>query len=465
LITCIRKFLKILTSSNIKIVSKEINFFAKPKKIVNTFTQLKLDKDNLRQDPFAVLRIRDFSIFMLMRFFLILGVQIQVVIVGIQIYNLTPGSTGEKALAMGFIGLAEAIPFILIAIFAGHVADRINRKKIILFSIAFLLLASWTLFYISFNKIYLASLGTFPIYGIIFCTGIARGFLAPTFPAYQSQLIPRVLYANAATWNGNIWQTASVVGPAIGGLLMGFGNISVAYAVSASLVTFSFLIILPITNVPVPKNEIKEKLSISLTAGFRFVFKNQIMLSALSLDLFAVLLGGAVAMLPIFAHEVLNLGANADMAVGFMRAAPAVGSIIMGIFLAYYPPTKKAGRNLYIAVTGFGICMIAFALSTNIYLTLVILMLSGSFDMVSIIIRTTIMQLTTPDNMRGRVAAVNGIFIGSSNEIGQMESGLAARLIGLIPSVIFGGCMTVLVVSGIMYVAPKLRKLNLDQIT
>ena len=432
---------------------------------MNTFTQLKLDKDNLRQDPFAVLRIRDFSIFMLMRFFLILGVQIQVVIVGIQIYNLTPGSTGEKALAMGFIGLAEAIPFILIAIFAGHVADRINRKKIILFSIAFLLLASWTLFYISFNKIYLASLGTFPIYGIIFCTGIARGFLAPTFPAYQSQLIPRALYANAATWNGNIWQTASVVGPAIGGLLMGFGNISVAYAVSASLVTFSFLIILPITNVPVPKNEIKEKLSNSLTAGFRFVFKNQIMLSALSLDLFAVLLGGAVAMLPIFAHEVLKLGANADMAVGFMRAAPAVGSIIMGIFLAYYPPTKKAGRNLYIAVTGFGICMIAFALSTNIYLTLVILMLSGSFDMVSIIIRTTIMQLTTPDNMRGRVAAVNGIFIGSSNEIGQMESGLAARLIGLIPSVIFGGCMTVLVVSGIMYVAPKLRKLNLDQIT
>lgn len=432
---------------------------------MNTFTQLKLDKDNLRQDPFAVLRIRDFSIFMLMRFFLILGVQIQVVIVGIQIYNLTPGSTGEKALAMGFIGLAEAIPFILIAIFAGHVADRINRKKIILFSIAFLLLASWTLFYISFNKIYLASLGTFPIYGIIFCTGIARGFLAPTLPAYQSQLIPRALYANAATWNGNIWQTASVVGPAIGGLLMGFGNISVAYAVSASLVTFSFLIILPITNVPVPKNEIKEKLSNSLTAGFRFVFKNQIMLSALSLDLFAVLLGGAVAMLPIFAHEVLNLGANADMAVGFMRAAPAVGSIIMGIFLAYYPPTKKAGRNLYIAVTGFGICMIAFALSTNIYLTLVILILSGSFDMVSIIIRTTIMQLTTPDNMRGRVAAVNGIFIGSSNEIGQMESGLAARLIGLIPSVIFGGCMTVLVVSGIMYVAPKLRKLNLDQIT
>lgn len=432
---------------------------------MNTFTKLKHDINKVRQDPFAVLRIRDFSIFMLMRFFLILGVQIQVVIVGIQIYNLTPGSTGEKALAMGFIGLAEAIPFILIAIFAGHVADRINRKKIILFSIAFLLLASWTLFYISFNKIYLASLGTLPIYGIIFCTGIARGFLAPTFPAYQSQLIPRALYANAATWNGNIWQTASVVGPAIGGLLMGFGNISVAYAVSASFVTFSFLIILPITNVPVPKNEIKEKLSNSLTAGFRFVFKNQIMLSALSLDLFAVLLGGAVAMLPIFAHEVLNLGANADMAVGFMRAAPAVGSIIMGIFLAYYPPTKKAGRNLYIAVTGFGICMIAFALSTNIYLTLVILMLSGSFDMVSIIIRTTIMQLTTPDNMRGRVAAVNGIFIGSSNEIGQMESGLAARLIGLIPSVIFGGCMTVLVVSGIMYLAPKLRKLNLDQIT
>ncbi|HET6992120.1 MAG TPA: MFS transporter, partial [Bacteroidia bacterium] len=283
------------------------------------------------------------------------------------------------------------------------------------------------------------------------------------FPAYLSQLVPRKLYANAATWNGNVWQTAAVLGPALGGLLMGFVGISFSYAVSSSLMTLSFLLMLSLTNHELPIKEKKEKLKDSLTAGFRFVFKNQVMLSALSLDLFAVLLGGAVAMIPIYAHEVLNLGKHADMAVGFMRAAPAVGSILMGICLAYFPPTRKAGRNLYIAVTGFGLCIIAFAFSTNIYLSLFLLLLSGSFDMVSVIVRHTIMQLTTPDEMRGRVSAVNGIFIGSSNEIGEMESGITARLMGLIPSVAFGGCMTVLVVSGIMFLAPKLRKLNLDK--
>jgi MFS family permease len=416
-----------------------------------------------KKDPYASLRIRDFSIYLAARFCLTLGVQIQGVVVGLQIYKLSPGTTADKALSLGYIGMAEAIPFIALALFTGHVADIVKRKRIMQFSTAFLLICSWFLFYISSDKTMLASLGTLPIYGIIFCTGIARGFLGPVFPAFQAQLVPRKLYANASTWNTNLWQTAAVLGPALGGLLMGKISIEFSYGVSSSLMTLSFLLMLPLTNHPVPVKEKKEKLQDSLTAGIRFVFSNQVMLSALSLDLFAVLLGGAVAMIPIFAHDVLHLGENADMAVGFMRAAPAVGSIMMGIGLAYFPTTRKAGRNLYIAVTGFGLCIIGFAFSTNIYLSLVLLFCSGAFDMISVVIRHTIMQLLTPDDMRGRVSAVNSIFIGSSNEIGEMESGLTARLMGLIPSVAFGGCMTVLVASSVMFLAPKLRKLNLDK--
>ncbi len=422
-----------------------------------------MKENQTKRDPYAALRIRDFSIYVSARFFLTLGVQMQSVIVGLQIFKLTTGTTEEKALSLGYIGLAEAVPFIVLAIFAGHIADIVRRKVIMQISTGFLLICSWLLFYISNDAELLSTLGSLPIYGIIFCTGIARGFLSPVFPAFQSQLVPRKLYANAATWNTNLWQTAAVLGPGIGGLLMGYFSIEFAYGVCSSLITLSFLLMIPITNHPVPLKEKKEKLINSLTAGIRFVFGNQVMLSALTLDLFAVLLGGAVAMIPLFAHDVLKLGDKADIAVGFMRAAPAVGSIIMGIGLAYFPTTRKAGRNLYIAVTGFGLCIIGFAFSTNIYLSLALLFFSGAFDMISVVVRHTILQLLTPDEMRGRVAAVNSIFIGSSNEIGQMESGVAARLFGLVPSVAIGGCMTVLIASGVMFLAPRLRRLNLDK--
>jgi MFS family permease len=417
-----------------------------------------------KHDPWAALRIRDFSFYISARFFLTLAVQIQSVVVGIQIYRLTPGEPTDKAFAMGMIGLAEAIPFITLAIFAGHVADVIKRRRIIINSIFFLLICTWLLFYISFNKTLLISLGTFPVYGIIFCTGIARGFLGPVFPAFQSQLVPRALYANASTWNSNLWMTAAVIGPATGTLLISNADFHIPYGLSAVLVTLSLVLMFFVKDHPLPPREQKEKLSKSLTAGFRFVFSNQVMLSALSLDLFAVLFGGAVAMLPVFTHDVLHLGDFADKAVGIMRAAVAAGSILMGLFLAYFPPTRKAGRNLFLAVIGYGLCIIVFAISKNFYLSVLMLMLSGSFDMVSVVVRQTIMQLIIPDNMRGRVSAVNGIFIGSSNEIGEMESGIAAKLMGTIPSVIFGGCMTIVVVCVVFVSAPKLRKLNLNKL-
>ncbi len=411
------------------------------------------------KDPFAALRVKDFTVYLSARFFLSLGVQIQSVVVGIQIYKIT-----HDPYQIGMIGLAEAIPFIGLALFGGQVADTVRRKKILLWATLFLLIASWALFTITSNGDILKETGTWPIFGIIFCTGIARGFLSPVFPAYMSQLVPRSLYANATTWQSNSWHITAVLGPAIGGILIGWISTLFAYGTSSTLITFAFFLMFFITDHPLPEiARTTESIFRRLTAGFRFVFSNQIMLSALTLDLFAVLFGGAVAMVPVFADQVLHAGRDADFVTGLLRSAPAAGAILMGLFMTKYPPTKKAGRNLILAVIGFGLCMIAFALSRNVWLSFGVLFLSGIFDNVSVMIRHTILQLLTPDNMRGRVAAVNGVFIGSSNEIGEFESGAAARYMGNVPSVIFGGCMTILVVLGVLVAAPKLRKLNLDK--
>lgn len=412
------------------------------------------------RDPFAALRIRDFSFFLTARFLLTLGVQIQGVVVGIQIYKLT-----GSAWALGQIGLAEAIPFIVLALFAGHVADVVRRKRIILWATLFLALASWALFWVSANEALLRAWGTWPIYGIIFCTGIARGFLGPAFPAFLSQLVPRTLFANAATWQTNLWQAAAVLGPVLGGFLFSLWGVLSAYSVCASLITLSIFFMLFVVDHPLPERSKKEPLLHSLTTGFRFVFSNQVMLSAFSLDLFAVLFGGAVALIPIFADKVLHAGVHADDVTGLLRAAPAIGAILMGIVLTKFPPTRKAGRNLYIAVIGFGLCTIGFALSDNVWLSFALLFAAGAFDNVSVVIRSTILQLLTPDAMRGRVAAVNGIFIGSSNEIGEYESGVAADLFGLRRSVVLGGCMTILVVLVVMLKAPRLRRLDLNKLT
>lgn len=412
-----------------------------------------------KNDPFAALRNRDFTLFLLTRFILTLGVQSQSVIVAIQIYQLT-----GSYLKMGMIGLAEAVPFIGLALFAGHIVDKVSRKLIMVCSLVFLVLASAGLLLVTMKPGYLTADNTWPLYGIIFCTGIARGFLGPSFPAYLAQLVPRSLLANAGIWQSAAWQTAFVTGAAGGGMLFGFTHsISFSYAFSTALIAASLVTLLFVSNKPVPPPVKKESLFGSLTAGFRFVFSNQVMLSAFSLDLFAVLFGGAVAMIPAFSHEVLKLGPWEETGVGYLRAAPAVGAIIMGLILAWKPPTRKAGRNMFIAVCGFGACIIGFALSENFYLSLFFLACSGAFDQVSVVVRTTILHLFTPDDMRGRVSAVNGIFIGSSNEIGEFESGVAARVMGLQNSVVFGGCMTILVLVITYIFAPKLRKLNLDK--
>jgi len=408
-------------------------------------------------DAYAVLRIKDFRMFIMARFMLTFGIQMQSVVVGWQVYKIT-----HDPFSLGLIGLAEAIPFLSIALFAGHVADMMNRRRIILITVFAYLLGAIALLLLSLHlKNSSMGPGVFAIYAVIFATGFARGFFHPAHSAFMAQIVPRELYPNSSTWNSTFWHIAAVSGPAFGGIIYGFAGIEAAYATVIGFVILSFIFFMQMGNRPLPLREAKEGLLESLSTGICFVFGNQILLSALALDMFAVLFGGTVAMLPVFAAEVLNAG---PQGLGFLRAAPAAGAVMMALLLAYRPPLRHAGVNLLIAVAGFGCSIILFAISRNFYFSLAILALSGMFDNVSVIIRSTIIQLYTPDNMRGRVASVNSIFIGSSNEIGSFESGLAAKLLGLVPSVIFGGSMTLIIAAGTGRFSHKLRKLNLHEV-
>lgn len=385
-----------------------------------------------------------------------MGIQMQSVIVGWQIYALS-----KDVLDLGLIGLTEAIPFIAISLFSGHVADIFSRKKIILIATSCFLIITCFLLYCSIEQtIIVQRFGTLPIFIAIACTGIIRGFLSAAYPSFITQLVPRKLYANASTWNSTIWHIASIVGPSIAGLIIAI-NYTTAYTIDLLFIVLAIVSFVFISNHPQPKKEKKESIFQSIQAGIKFVFKNQLILGALLLDLFAVLFGGAVALLPAFADKVLHAGA---VELGFLRAAPAVGAVCMAFVIAYKPPTKNAGRNLFISVAAFGLSTVLFGLSTSFFWALFFLFLTGAFDNVSVVIRHTILQLSTPDEMRGRVSAVNGIFIGSSNEIGAFESGASARAFGLKPSIIMGGILTLLVVAITAKLSPKLRKLNIDQL-
>lgn len=411
---------------------------------------------NKKHDPFAVLKIKEFLFFLNTRFFMTLALQMQSVIVGWQIYQHT-----KDELSLGMIGLTEAIPYIITSLFSGHVADNYDRKRIIVISTSLMILSTCILLYFSANSSeMLGRYGVFPIYIVIGFTGVVRGFIRAAFAPFMSQLLPRELYTNAATWNSSTWHTGAVVGPAIAGLLCTI-SVTTAYFTNLIFILISIISLLLIKARPVPVKEQEETLGESLSAGIKFVFSNQLLLGAISLDLFAVLFGGAVAMLPAFADKVLHVGAAE---LGLMRAIPAVGAVVTAIIIAYKPPTHKAGKSLFLSIGAFGIAIILFGLCTNYYLALFSLFLTGAFDNVSVVIRHTILQLSTPDRMRGRVSAVSGIFIGSSNEIGAFESGLMAELMGLVPSIVFGGTMTVLIVITTARLAPKLRRLNLHSI-
>lgn len=406
------------------------------------------------KDAYAAIKIADFRRFVYSRFLCSLAIQMQSVVIGWQIYYLT-----HDALSLGMIGLTEIIPFFMVVLFAGHLADIKSRKMIIINSVvlysagvaAILLLT--TLF-----SHYLAAHSVFPLYVVIFFTGMARGFMSPSQTALFAQLVPRELLGNASTWNSAAWQISAVSGPAIGGLVCGFFGFGPAYSVVLVFLLLGIISLIFVKNKPVPEKTKTETIWESLTAGIKYVFNNQIILSAVSLDMFAVFFGGAICVLPIFADQILHIGAEG---LGFLRAAPAVGAIFMSVGQAFHPQFKNAGRNLLFCIAGFGVTTILFAISESFYLSFLMLMIGGMFDNVSVVIRATIIQLFTPDEMRGRVASVNSVFIGSSNELGSFESGVAAKIMGLVPSVIFGGSMTILVVAGVRKLAPKLKALKL----
>jgi MFS family permease len=361
------------------------------------------------------------------------------------------------------IGLAEAIPAIGIALYGGYVADKSEKTKLLKLILCAMFLCSLVLFVItipSVSKNFHQNNIVWIIYILIFFIGIARGFLGPTQFSLMAQIVPREHYPNSSTWNSTSWQIASIAGPAAGGLIYGYAGVSVTFFLILIFLLISLASIFFIKKHP-PKYIPKENIYQSLSQGIRFVFGNRMMLGAMSLDLFSVFFGGAVALIPVIASEVLHVGAEQ---FGMMRAAPALGAVLTMLFMARHSPMNKPWRNLLFAVTGFGLSIICYGLSRNFYLTLVFLFFEGVFDSVSVIIRSTIMQLLTPDEMRGRVSAVNSMFIGSSNEIGAFESGLSARLLGTVPAVVFGGCMTLAVVSITYLKTKKLVPLGLKEI-
>lgn len=407
-------------------------------------------------DAFAVMHIRNFRFYLFFRILMTMATLMQSVIVGWQIYDLT-----HNVLWLGFIGLVEVIPQVSISLFAGHYIDLWNRRKIVNYTTLILILGSTILLIYSSNtEFFTERFGIFPVFITIFLTGLSRGILQPAQVALMGQLVPRNLYANAATWNSANWQMAAVLGPAIGGMVYGFHGIIAAYTLVLSLYSLAFFMIMFVKTGIHQVVATTEGVFTRIRSGIDFVFKTPELLGAFTLDMFAVLFGGAVALLPVFASEILLVG---PQGLGLLRACPSIGATIMAFILMFRPPMKHSGKMLFIAVTGFGLSMIAFALSKSFILSGFLLVLSGAFDSVSVVIRGTILQLFTPDNMRGRVASVNSIFIGSSNELGAFESGVTAKLMGVVPSVVFGGFMTLAVVLTTIKINKPLRRLSLQK--
>ena len=391
-------------------------------------------------DAFAALRYRDFSIVTLNQFCLTLAILIQEIIVAYSLYKIT-----KDPLTLGLIGLAEAIPFIALSLWGGYFADRFNKQnimKICLFFAVPLPLVLWGLFH-AFGLGYLGVTGlSWGIYAVIFALGTIRGFYNPSATSLKPFLIPRELYANGATWTTIGWQSGVILGPMLGGFMLAFLGREISLLSVAVLLSLCFILINLLQKRSFPSIE-TENLWASLGDGFRFIRKTKIVLWAISLDLVSVLFGGVIALLPIFAEDILKIGPEG---LGYLRAAPSIGALITMIALTRFPPTRHAWRNMLLAVAGFGLFTLVFAFSNHVWLSLFALAMTGACDSISVVVRQTILQIYPPENMRGRVAAVNGMFVSSSNELGAFESGLAAKYMGTVMATVFGGCMTMLVV-------------------
>lgn len=407
-----------------------------------------------KKDPFASIRIPEFRSLLAGRFFFIMALRMMSTLVGWWLYELT----GDP-LAVGLVGLAEAVPAVLLALYAGHIIDLSDKKKLLVRGVLLYCACGLALLGLSYGfshgsgKLVVVS----GIYIVFFFNGVVRSFTGPCFSAILAQVVPRDRLANATTWNQGTWLTASVTGHAMGGFLIAMVHTTGTLVAVCTLILLGLLFMQQLLPKPAMVREVKQDTWESVKEGLRFVFTTKEVLGALTLDLFAVLFGGAVAMVPVFAKTILHIG---PMGFGWLNAAADIGAICSVLLLTFFPMHRSQGKRLFFAVGGFGLCIVLFALSKNFYLSFFALMCSGLLDGISVVIRGTILQLKTPDDMRGRVMSVNSMFINSSNEIGLFESGITARLMGLVPSVIFGGCMTLLVVVTTWFKAPSLRKME-----
>lgn len=400
-----------------------------------------------KRDPYAALRYADYRYFLTGRLAASMGSQMIDVAIGWELYERT-----NRALALGFVGLVQVVPIILLALPAGHVADRFDRKRIALLSLALLIVGSLALAAISFT------VAPIPlIYITLFIIGVALSFHRPAVAALLPQLVPAEKFANAVTWNSVGWQLASVVGPALGGLIIAWRHhAGIVYLLDAALMLVFVVSLIRIRGQQVVR--VRKAVTLeSLLGGVRFVWHTKIILAAITLDLFAVLFGGATTLLPVFAKDILHVGAEG---FGWLRAAPSIGAVLVAVLLLGRPPMRRAGKSLLFAVAGFGLATIVFGLSRSFPLSLAMLVLAGGLDMISVVVRQTLVQLRTPDEMRGRVSAVNSVFIDTSNELGGFESGASAALLGPVISVVGGGIVTVIVVSAVAVAWPELRNMR-----
>lgn len=410
-----------------------------------------------KKDPYAALRFREFNIFLLLRFVLVFAWSMQFIVIEWQVYSLT-----KDPLSLGVIGLMEIIPALGMALFAGHFVDQTEKRDLFLWCIGLFSLISLGLFFVStvsISGLWTQNSVLFTIYAFVFFGGLLRAFFGPTIFSLVALIVPKKVYPNAATWNSSTWQMASILGPAVAGFTINWIGVRWSLCIVFVLVCVAFILGLLISKKPVLNPKIGEPILQSLKEGVRFVFKTKAILGALTLDMIAVLFGGAVALLPVFAQDILKVGSEG---FGLLRAAPAVGAFLTMLVTAYIPISKKAGLKLLAAVFGFGVCIIVFGLSTLFWISVIALFFSGVFDGVSMVIRQTILQLKTPDNMRGRVSSVNSMFVGSSNELGAFESGLTAKFMGTVTAVVFGGTMTLITAITTGLISPTFRRLDLE---
>src|SRR5690554_297148 len=415
-------------------------------------------KHPIKKDPYAALRIKEFNIFLLVRFALVFAWSMQFIIIEWQVYSIT-----KDPLSLGLIGLMEIVPALSMALFAGHIVDQKEKRNLLVTCISFFSLISLGLFLLTWPKIvqdWSTNTILYCIYGLVFFGGFIRAFFGPTIFSLIALIVPKRTYPNAATWSSSTWQMASVLGPATAGVLIGVIGVHWALCFVFGLVMFSLVVLFKIKRKPILNPKIGEPVMQSLKEGIEFVFKTKAILGALTLDMVAVLFGGAVALLPIFAQDILEVGSEG---FGVLRAAPAVGAFLTMLATAYLSISKNAGMKLLGAVFGFGVCIIVFGLSSIFWISVVALFFSGVTDGVSMVIRQTILQIKTPDHMRGRVSSVNSMFVGSSNELGAFESGVAAKLLGTVTAVVFGGTMTLITVITTGIVSPSFRKLDLTK--